>query len=296
MRQGKIFKAAGGFFSVHSDVGNVFVCRARGLLKRNRQTLLVGDEVVFQPVREPDYESVGEGVIEKVLPRKNNLRRPAVVNVDQLAVVFSLKNPPCDWQLASRLAVLAEQEGIPVFFCFNKTDLMTEGELKRNDSLLEFSPYCYIRTSALTGEGVIDLKNKLAGRCSVFAGPSGAGKSSLLNAVQPGLALQTGSVSERIGRGRHTTRSAELLILDNGGMVADTPGFTRLEFGSLRAEDLARYFPEFSDLHRQCAFRDCRHLDEPDCAVREEVGKRVNPLRYEHYRFFMEELDRQEVY
>ncbi len=296
MRQGKIFKAAGGFFSLRDEEGVEFTCRARGILKRNRHTLMVGDEVIFQPVAEPNYDSAGEGVIEKVLPRRNSLRRPAVVNVDQLAVVFSMKNPPCDWQLASRLAVLAEQEGIPVFFCFNKADLITADELEEIDTLLMPFPYTYIHTSALTGEGIAMLKNNLACRCSVFAGPSGAGKSSLLNVVQPGLTLKTGTISEKVGRGKHTTRSAELLPLDKGGTVVDTPGFTRLNFVDLEAGELAHYFPEFADLRSRCIFRDCRHLDEPGCAVRESVGKSINPLRYEHYRFFMEELNRQEVY
>ncbi|MDY6825683.1 MAG: ribosome small subunit-dependent GTPase A [Bacillota bacterium] len=296
MRQGKIFKAAGGFFSLRDEEGAEFTCRARGALKRNQYTLMVGDEVIFQTVTEPNRDSVGEGVIEKLLPRRNILRRPAVVNVDQLAVVFSLKNPPCDWQLASRLTVLAEQEGISAFFCFNKADLVNEDEFKAIDALLTFYPYFHIFTSALTGEGITMLKNNLAGRCSVFAGPSGAGKSSLLNAVQPGLTLQTGTISEKIGRGKHTTRSAELLLLDNGGMVVDTPGFTRLDFVDLKAGELAHYFPEFADLRSGCNFRDCQHLDEPGCAVRESIGKSINPLRYEYYRFFMEELNRQEAY
>ncbi|MGM0652734.1 MAG: ribosome small subunit-dependent GTPase A, partial [Bacillota bacterium] len=164
------------------------------------------------------------------------------------------------------------------------------------DKQLQSYPYPTVYTSAITGTGITELKEKLKNKCSVFAGPSGVGKSTLLNTIQPGLSLRIGTVSDKIKRGRHTTRQAELLPLDHGGTVVDTPGFTRLDFSELSRDELACFFPEFAKLSSSCGFRDCRHLNEPRCAVREAVGKSINPMRYEHYRYFANELNQQEVY
>ncbi len=290
MRQGKVIKAAGGFFAVRDQAGREYLCRARGALKKNKRSLIVGDEVIFKPHQEPAGDSSGEGVVEKVLPRANFLPRPPVANVDQVIVVMSLKNPGCDWQMISRMAVMAEKEALPVLVCLNKTDLVPPEETGELNELIDPFPYPVIFTSALNGSGTAELKSRLAGCCSALAGPSGVGKSTLLNFIQPGLSLQTGSVSEKIGRGKHTTRQAALLPLDNGGSVVDTPGFTRLDFQSLEPENLAAYFPELEALRGRCGFRDCLHLEEPKCAVSEELGRTLNPMRYEHYRYFMQEL------
>ncbi len=296
MLQGKVVKAAGGFFTVCDDSGKEHICRARGTLKRGRESLMVGDHVLFEPADPESADKDGDGIIEKLLPRVNRLHRPSVTNVDQLAVIMSLRHPGCDWQLVSRMLVMSEKEGMAAFLCLNKTDLTSIDELEELSVQLDNYPYKIIYTSALTGAGLDRLKERLKDKCSVFAGPSGVGKSSLLNAVQPGLSLQTGTVSSKIKRGRHTTRQAELLALEIGGSVVDTPGFTRLDFSSLGAAQLADYFPEFDLLRGQCDFRDCRHITEPRCAVREEIGRSLNPMRYEHYKSFLEELDKQEVY
>ncbi len=296
MLQGKIFKAAGGFFSVRDDQGVEYVCRARGMLKRGRETLMVGDYVLFEPGLADATHGDQDGIIEKLLPRDNRLHRPPVSNVDQLAVIMSLKHPNCDWQLISRMLVIAEKEEMAAFLCLNKTDLTSLDELDELTCKLESYPYTVIYTSALTGAGLEQFKERLTGQCSVLAGPSGVGKSSLLNALQPGLALQTGTVSDKIKRGRHTTRQAELLPLDSGGSVVDTPGFTRLDFSDINADQLADYFPELTPLRGQCGFRDCRHISEPRCAVRAEIDKSLNPMRYEHYQYFLEEVDKEETY
>lgn len=293
MRQGKVIRAAGGFFTVLDQKGSEYLCRARGSIKKSQGNLIVGDEVMFRPLLETPDDSRGEGVVEEVLPRRNFLPRPPVANVDQVVVVMSLKNPACDWQIISRMAVLSEIENLPVVVCLNKTDLISRDQLKKEAESIEPFPYQVIFTSALSGDGTGELKERLAGSCSALAGPSGVGKSTLLNQIQPGLCLQAGPVSEKIGRGRHTTRQAALLPLDNGGSVVDTPGFTRLNFKSLDPHLLAHYFPELEALRSRCGFRDCLHLHEPNCAVTEELGKSVNPMRYEHYRYFMEELNQQ---
>jgi len=290
LQQGKVIKAGGGFFTVRDQEGSEYLCRARGTLKKGKQTLIVGDEVIFNPLKESSEESSGEGVIEKALPRANYLPRPPVANVDQIVVVISLNKPSCDWQMISRVAVMAEKENLPVLVCLNKTDLISREELDQVYKDIEPYPYPVIFTSALSGEGTGNLKDRLAGCCSVLAGPSGVGKSTLLNFIQPGLSLQTAEVSEKIGRGRHTTRQAALLPLDNGGSVVDTPGFSRLNFKNLKPGQLADCFPELEELRGRCGFRDCLHLNEPNCAASEELNKTLNPMRYEHYKFFMQEL------
>lgn len=296
MQEGKIVKAAGGFFSVCDAATDEYICRARGMLKRDKASLMVGDLVLFDVVEHAAGGDPGEGVIEKLLPRTNRLKRPPVANVEQLVVVMSLKHPECDWQLISRLMVMAEQEELAVLLCLNKIDLLPEPDLIALDNLLKPYPYPVILTSALSGAGIETLQDKLSGSCSVFAGPSGVGKSSLLNAIQPGLSLQTGEVSEKIKRGRHTTRQAELLSLESGGTVVDTPGFSRLDFFAIEPDRLAHFFPEFETLRGSCGFRDCRHISETDCAVRNEIGKSVNPMRYDHYCYFARELKKQEAF
>lgn len=296
MLEGKVIKAAGGFFTVYDETGSEYLCRARGMLKRDKASLMVGDRILFEPGEKSSAIDYSEGVIEKLLPRINCLKRPPAANVDQLVVVMSIKQPDCDWQLVSRLLVLAEQEKLSAFLCLNKTDLVAEDELRLLTGQTDPYPYPILYTSAVSGAGLDSLKERLSGQCSVFAGPSGVGKSSLLNAVQPGLSLQTGTVSDKIKRGRHTTRQAELLPLTSGGSVVDTPGFTRLDFFKLEPALLVDYFPEFEPLREHCSFRNCRHISEPECAVRREIGKTLSQMRYDHYQYFVKELSKREVY
>jgi len=301
LNQGTIIRAAGGFFTVYTVTGESYLCRARGNLKRDNQSLMVGDRVLFVPPLKPALSAVAEaidhGTIEELIPRKNSLNRPNVANVDQLAVVISLKQPSYDWQLASRLLVQAEKEGMEALLCLNKADLVEDDELYEIEKQLNPFPYRVLISSAHSGRGLDSLAERLSGKCSVFAGPSGVGKSSLLNSLQPGLTLKTGAVSDKIKRGRHTTRQAELLPLNFGGSVVDTPGFSRLELADLKPENLALLFPEFEAYSGRCAFRDCQHLTEPRCAIRQHLGDQINPLRYGHYCYFMDELSkRQEVY
>ncbi len=289
-------KAAGGFFTVRGDNGKNYLCKARGILKRGDSTLTVGDWVLFHPEQQSGGQSETEGIIEKVRPRTNLLQRPPVANIDQLVVVMSHKDPSCDWQLISRLLVLAEKEELSAIVCLNKSDLLFSDEVDNLQSFIQPYPYPVIFTSAKENTGLSALQDHLINKCSVFAGPSGVGKSSLLNAMQPGLSLQTGMVSDKIKRGRHTTRQAELLDLNFGGSVVDTPGFTRLDLQGIFPETLPEFFPELLPYIGKCAFRDCRHMSEPKCAVLKEVGKAVNPMRYEHYRYFAEEISEGEVY
>ncbi len=290
--EGTVVKATGGFFVVRDPLGQEFLCRARGKLKQQQTALLVGDRVLFSPADEaPRAGECQEGVVEKRLARHNCLYRPQVANVDLLVLVVALKEPSPDWQLVNRLLVLAERQKMESLICLNKTDLLKAEELAEVIRMLEPFPYPYLLTNVVRGRGIGLLRKRLQGVNSVFAGPSGSGKSSLLNKVQPGLSLKTDTVSEKVKRGRHTTRMAELLSLDSGGAVVDTPGFSRLEFYDLQPEQLGSFFPELHPFACRCSFRDCSHISEPGCAVREAVSeKQVNSLRYEYYRTFFQEL------
>jgi len=229
--------------------------------------------------------------VEDRLPRHSFLYRPQVANVDMLILVMALKSPDPDWQMADRLLVLAERQNLDALLCLNKTDLLSASDLAQISRMLNSFPYPYILTSALHGQGIEGLKNRLKGSLSVFAGPSGSGKSSLLNAVQPGLSLKSGFISEKIKRGRHTTRTAEIVFLEQGGSVVDTPGFTRLKLLDLLPEQLDRFFPEMDIYRSRCSFRNCRHISEPGCAVREAVSEdKINNLRYDNYKLFYQEL------
>ncbi len=296
MHKGKVIRAAGGFFSVCDEAGKEYFCQARGALKKGSEALMVGDNVVFKPLEQVSGDGTDEAIIEKRLPRFNRLGRPPVANINQLVVVMSLKDPECDWQLVNRMLVQAEKEEMTAFLCLNKADLVTDREIEDVKQKSDPFPYQIICSSTVTRMGIDEIAGRLKDCTSVFAGPSGVGKSSLLNAIQPGLSLQTGDVSERIKRGRHTTRLAELLPLHSGGKVVDTPGFSRLNFSAMDENELARFFPDFENLRGKCNFRNCRHTGEPGCAVEQEVGKSINPMRYEHYRLFLDEISKQEAY
>ncbi len=294
MLKGKIYKAVGGYFYVRDESGVDYSCLARGKLKKNGSPLLVGDYVLFVPGEKRDGEPGSQGTIEERLPRRNVLYRPTVANLDQLVIVMAIIEPPCDWQLVSRMLVMAEIKDISSVICLNKTDLLTKEELKASEIMVERLPYNVIHTSIFTGEGIDTLKQVLSNKCSVFAGPSGVGKSSLLNKVESSLLLTEGELSSRIKRGKHTTRLAELLMLENGGSVVDTPGFTKLDLSGIEPRHLSCYFPDFRDFENKCEFRNCLHLAEPGCIVKKELGNSINPWRYDHYVMIYEELNRQE--
>ena len=260
MDTGVIIKALSGFYYVRRG-DEVFACRARGKFRRRGLSPLVGDRVAFTPL------TAGEGVLEEILPRKNEFRRPAVSNVDQLVLVVSQALPVTDPFLIDRITVIAAMRGCACVVCVNKCDLDPGEELWGIYSRAGFPT---VRVSAATGEGMEALRRLLDGKVSAFTGNSGVGKSSILNALHPGFALQTGQVSEKLGRGRHTTRHVELFALEGGALIADTPGFSSFdEEGELLCpkEELSGYFPEFAPYAGRCRFPDCSHRREAGCAV-----------------------------
>jgi len=287
MIKGIINKGIGGFYYVETEE-KLYVCHARGKIKNEQITPLVGDRVEISIV---DFDA-DEGVIEKILPRKTELLRPNVSNVDQAIIVFAIKNPEPNIMLLDKMILLAENSGLDIVICFNKCDLDDEDKFKRLSRIYEAAGYTILKTSAKDTEGIEALKNILKGKISVFSGPSGVGKSTLLNTIEKGLKLQTGEISKKIKRGKHTTRHSELLLLESGGYVVDTPGFTSLSLHEIPAENLARLFPEFEEAAEQCQFDNCKHLNEPKCGIKKAVeAGEISNERYEAYTYIHNELE-----
>ncbi len=262
--QGLIVKALSGFYYV-SDGGRLVTCRARGKFRHQGESPLVGDRVCYTPLGEEN------GVLDEILPRRNHFSRPAVANIDQLVLVVSETNPVTDPFLIDRVVSLAEYKGCRPLICINKRDLSSCDRLL---SLYTAAGLPTLWVSAVTGEGVDLLRREISGKISAFTGNSGVGKSSLLNRLSPALGIPTGEVSDKLGRGRHTTRHIQLYQLDRETLIADTPGFSSFdveEMEQLRKEDLAFTFREFRPYLGQCRFHDCAHLKEKGCAVLEAV-------------------------
>ncbi|MBC7326270.1 MAG: ribosome small subunit-dependent GTPase A [Moorella sp. (in: Bacteria)] len=280
--EGILLRRYGGFYYVECG-GQVWTCRLRGRFRRQEDPL-PGDLVQVTPL------GAGEGVIEGLRPRRTLLERPAVANVEQVIIVFSLNTPPPDLELLDRLLFLSSLKEIKAVIVWNKADIARE-DYRSLPDIYRGIGYPNLIASALTGQGVEELGKILAGRISTFAGPSGAGKSSLLNTLRPGLNLRTGEVSTRGGRGRHTTRHAELIRLPGGGWVADTPGFSRLDLPPLDRLEVAGHFPELEPLRAYCRFNSCLHRSEPGCAVKNALAAgRIARHRYEHYLNFLDEV------
>ena len=274
--QGVIIKALSGFYYVKTESGTV-ECRARGRFRLDGTSPLVGDRV------EISLDANGKGRVDKLLPRKNFFIRPAVANIDLLIAVASEVNPVTDPFLIDRVTAFAEHMGCEVLICINKSDAARVSRLR---DIYATSGYRVIETSAVTGEGVEELRGCIAGKVCAFSGNSGVGKSSLLNALEPGLGLETGVVSEKLGRGRHTTRHVEIFPA-GGAFVADTPGFASFDMEQLPPipkEELQFCFPEFGPYIGKCRFDDCAHLKEPGCAVREAMDEgKINASRHLSY-------------
>ncbi len=286
MPEGRIVKALSGFYYV-ADGEQVYQCRARGLFKKKDAKVnpLVGDWVVYDAISDT------EGYVMEVGERSSELLRPPIANVDQAVLVFSLVEPSFSSLLLDKFLVHTEVAGIDSVIVLSKADMAEPEAIKRIVQKYEAIGYKVVPTSTRDDRGMEDVRGELLDRISVFAGQSGVGKSSLINALFPGISLQTGDVSQKLGRGRHTTRHVELIPLEGGGYVADTPGFSSLEFIGISELDLAESFRDFAQLSDGCKFRGCLHLSEPSCAVREalETGE-LDQERYEHYKQFMEEL------
>ena len=291
--QGKIVKGIAGFYYVHVVESGIYECKAKGIFRNMGVKPLVGDNVRLVSL---DKEKM-TGNIEEILPRKNELIRPAVANVDQALVIFAAASPQPNFNLLDRFLIQMQHQEVPVILCFNKQDLVTEEDLEAISAVYSGygSELCFVSAQEETGLG--KLRELLKGRTTTVAGPSGAGKSSLINLLHPQAAMETGSISEKIQRGKHTTRHSELFALDEESFICDTPGFSSVYLPELEKEELKEYMPEFSEYAPFCRFQGCVHIHEPDCAVKEadEVGK-ISPVRYENYKLLYEELKNRRRY
>ena len=273
---GRILRSLSGFYDVQTAEG-LITCRGRGHLRKGQQIPLTGDLV------EITIEQ-GKGMVEKILPRKNRFIRPAVANIDALVVFASNVNPVTEPFLIDRVAAIAGEQEVPVYLCINKCDLDPAADLV---DIYRHAGFTVITASAVTGEGVEELREQIDGKLTAFTGNTGVGKSSMLNALCPGLHLATGEVSEKLGRGRHTTRHVELYKLSENTYVADTPGFSSFDTDQMDVilkENLQYAFPDFAPFLGQCQFHDCSHRAEPSCAIRQAVeAGEIEKTRYESY-------------
>lgn len=285
--QGKIVKGIAGFYYVHVVESGVYECKAKGIFRKEKIKPLVGDNVEIEIID----ESEKLGNITKILPRKNELIRPSVANIDQALVVFSIVRPSPHFNLLDRFLVMMECRHIPVVLCFNKEDIAKDSQIEELERIYSGCGYPCLFISALERKNIGRVKKLLEGKTTVIAGPSGVGKSSIINVIQPQAKMETGDISRKIERGRHTTRHSELFSIDGDSYIMDTPGFSSLYISDFEKEDLKHYFPEFEKYEGTCRFDGCSHIHEPDCAVKQKVSEgEIAAVRYDSYKEMYEEL------
>ena len=285
--QGKIIKGIAGFYYVHTENGSVYECKAKGVFRKDKQKPLVGDNVQLDILDEEKKL----GNIAAILPRKNDLIRPAVANVDQALIIFAVTKPEPNFNLLDRFLILMEQKELPCIICFNKQDLFSEEEKQELSEIYKNAGHTVLFASALYEQGIEEIKEMLEGKTTTVAGPSGVGKSSIINRLQPDIRMETGEISEKIERGKHTTRHSEIIPVNDNTYLVDTPGFSSLLLFDMEKEDLAQFYYEFSEYEPQCKFIGCTHTHEPVCGVKEALEKGlISPIRYKNYNLLYEEL------
>lgn len=291
--KGKIMKGIAGFYYVNVAGSGLYECKAKGIFRKEKIKPLVGDEVEMEVLD----ESEKTGNIERILPRRNELIRPAVANIDQALVIFAVTEPKPHFNLLDRFLVMMERKEIPVILCFNKKDIAKPEEAGGLEEIYSACGYPLILTSALTMENIERIRELLLGKTTAVAGPSGVGKSSLINLLQPEACMETGSISRKIARGKHTTRHSELIYIEEGAYIMDTPGFSSLYVNDFEKEELKRYFREFIPFEGYCRFNGCSHVHEPGCAVKQAVEeKKIHRTRYENYLEMYRELKEKKRY
>ena len=285
--QGKIVKGISGFYYVHVVGTGIYECKAKGVFRNRKVKPLVGDNVEIVVLDEEKRL----GNVEKILSRKNELIRPAVSNIDMALVIFAAAKPDPNFNLLDRFLCMMEYQKVPVTICFNKCDLVSEEEKEKLQQIYAPAGYEILFTSVKTGENIDNLKALLADKTTTVAGPSGVGKSSLINELQTGVRMQTGAISDKIGRGKHTTRHSEIISIGQDTYIMDTPGFSSMDLPGFEKEDLWTCYPEFVPYEPECRFIGCSHIGEPDCGVKNALAEgKISQVRYDNYVMLYEEM------
>ena len=284
---GKIIKGIAGFYYVYVVESGIYECKAVGIFRKDKIKPLVGDMVRIEVLNEEKKE----GSLVEILPRKNELIRPAVANVDQAMVIFAADFPKPNFSLLNRFLIMMERRNVSVVICINKMDLLEEKDIQRLHEIYEPAGYRVLTISVKQKKGIEEVQALLDHKVTVVAGPSGVGKSSLTNSLQRDVEMETGEISKKLNRGKHTTRHSQLIELGDDSWFVDTPGFSSLYLEDMEKEELRLYFPEFDPYEGQCRYQGCTHTHEPGCAVKEALSEgKIEKLRYEGYLELYEEL------
>ncbi|BCN31567.1 ribosome small subunit-dependent GTPase A [Anaeromicropila herbilytica] len=291
--QGKIIKGIAGFYYIHTPYMGVYECKAKGIFRSQKIKPLVGDNVDIDVID----ESNKKGNIVKILERKNQLIRPMVSNVDQAIIIFAVSSPKPNLNLLDRFLIMMLKEGVNTIICFNKSDLVSEDEFDNLSNIYRSCGYQVIGTSTVLDEGIQAVQALLEDKTTVLAGPSGVGKSSLINQITPNANMETGAISDKIQRGKHTTRHSELHYINETSYIMDTPGFSSLYLDGIECNELKDYFSEFTEYEEGCRYKGCIHINEPDCRVKDalELGE-ISEVRYRNYVTIYQELKDQRKY
>ena len=290
---GKIIKGISGFYYVYVEGAGLYECKAKGAFRKQKIKPLVGENVEIAVIDEANKL----GNVEKILPRKNELIRPAVSNIDMALVIFASAKPDPNFNLLDRFLCMMEYQKVPVTICFNKIDLVDQEKLKEYSGIYEPAGYNVIFTCTKTKEGLGSIRSLLEGKTTTVAGPSGVGKSSIINCLQSDITMETGTISEKIERGKHTTRHSEIIPVSHDTYIMDTPGFSSMDVPGFEKEDLWTCYPEFVRHEPYCRFIGCSHINEPDCGVKAAIEDgEISPVRYENYKLLYEELKNRHKY
>ena len=291
--QGKIIKGIAGFYYIYAEDGNIYECKAKGIFRKDNFKPLVGDNVEITVLNEEEKE----GSVTSILPRRNSLIRPAVANVDQAFLIFAMENPKPNFLLLDRFLIMMKQQEIPAVISFNKKDVGEKEEMEKLYEIYTGCGYRVVLSSTYEGEGMDEIHEILKGKTTVVAGPSGVGKSSITNCMQGEVQMETGEISKKLKRGKHTTRHSQVIPVEKNTFLVDTPGFSSLYLTDMKEEELRDYFPEFVMYEPQCRFQGCMHIHEPGCAVKKALSEgKISQQRYDNYLALYEELKEKRRY